>query len=320
MDDEHYIDDGSIAVEVRNNGSSAIGTVNVSESTANVDNSGTSVEEGDNDSTPIETVPMEIISEGKPTVNVDDDSISVEEDNARSVIEDVKIIDESAIDMTLFLNRTPDEILPLRQDKLNCWEYKLCGRQPGGKNAEKLGVCPVTTAETFDGLHGGSNAGRACWAVPFTTPETKGGIAAKIKNCTTCDFHQLVINQEKEYQSAVQYLKKSKQEEKAKLFKEPGFVKHIYEKSKHVAFDDSFEVNSLFISLLIGWVSLCPSVSFLEGSKRLCKDDLVDELMVIDAIANSPRARAFRTVAKTMFKAVSRQVTVYFDPLVKKIK
>ncbi|KJU86516.1 hypothetical protein MBAV_001287 [Candidatus Magnetobacterium bavaricum] len=214
------------------------------------------------------------------------------------------------------------EILPLRQDKQNCWEYKLCGRQPGGKNAERFGICPVTTADAFDGLHGGTNAGRACWAVavPLADTDNKGGIAAKIKNCTTCSFHQLVINQETEYQSAVQYLKKSKEEEKAKVFKEPSFIKHIYEKSKRTAFDDSFEVNSIMISLLIGWVSMCPSVSMLADSKRLCKDDLVDELMVIDAIADNPRSRALNTVAKTMLKAVRRQVSGYFDPLVKIIK
>ncbi|MBV6342016.1 hypothetical protein HWQ67_10500 [Candidatus Magnetobacterium casensis] len=253
---------------------------------------------------------------------MEDGYIAVEErDNGRPVQETAKESVQEAVKLVELKVEIAD-ILPLRQDKQNCWEYKLCGRQPGGKNADKFGICPVTTAEAFDGLHGGTNAGRACWAVavPLADSDTKGGIANKIKHCTTCSFHQLVINQETEYQSAIQYMKKSKEEEKAKAFKEPGFLKHVYEKSKHTAFDDSFEVNSLFISLLIGWVSLCPSVSMLEGSKRLCKDDLVDELMVIDAIANHPRVRAFQTVAKTMLKAVRRQAFGYFEPLVKKIK
>ncbi|MBF0487684.1 MAG: hypothetical protein HQK98_05930, partial [Nitrospirae bacterium] len=90
----------------------------------------------------------------------------------------------------------------------------------------------------------------------------------------------------------------------------------IFEKSMHTAYGEDAEVDSLFITLLIGWVSLCPSVSFLEGSKRICKDDLVDELMVIDAIADHPRRRAAKTVAKTMLKAVGKQITRYFDPLV----
>ena len=29
--------------------------------------------------------------------------------------------------------------------KLNCWEYKKCGRQPGGDRAKEMGICPVTT-------------------------------------------------------------------------------------------------------------------------------------------------------------------------------
>ncbi|MBF0536825.1 MAG: hypothetical protein HQL03_01075 [Nitrospirae bacterium] len=266
----------------------------------------------------------------------EDGDIAVEErGNGKSlketVKETIKVVEPRVEKADSATVRSDSYILPLRQDKQNCWEYKLCGRQPGGKNTNKYGICPVTTAEVFDGLHGGTNAGRACWAVaePFACmamaehlvdPDNKGGIVAKIKGCTTCDFHQLVINQEKEYQSAIQYLKRAKGEEKARVFREPGFLKHIYEKSKHTAFDDSFEVTSLMISLLIGWVSMCPSVSMLEGSKRLCKEDLVDELMVIDAISDHPRRRAFHTVAKTMLKAVRRQVTGYFDPLLKIIK
>jgi hypothetical protein len=202
--------------------------------------------------------------------------------------------------------------------KLNCWDYKHCGREPGGENAVKHGVCPVANATSFNGLHGGKNAGRACWAVPSTLGDNKGSFASKIRNCTTCEFHQLVIKEEEKYHSAVSYMKKAKKEERARIFREPGFIKHIYAKSKHVAFEDSFEVDSIFITLLIGWVSLCPSVSFLEGSKRLCKDDLVDELMVIDAIADNPRRRAAKTVAKTMFHALRKQIGNYFDPLVKK--
>jgi len=28
--------------------------------------------------------------------------------------------------------------------KLNCWEFKKCGRQPGGPKVAELGVCPAT--------------------------------------------------------------------------------------------------------------------------------------------------------------------------------
>jgi len=25
---------------------------------------------------------------------------------------------------------------------LNCWEFKKCGREPGGEKASELGICP----------------------------------------------------------------------------------------------------------------------------------------------------------------------------------
>ncbi|MBF0465037.1 MAG: hypothetical protein HQK88_06475 [Nitrospirae bacterium] len=204
--------------------------------------------------------------------------------------------------------------------KLNCWEFHNCGREPGGKHVERFGLCPVATATSFNGLHGGINAGRACWAILPSIGKKKESYAAKIRRCTECEFHQLVIKEEEKYQSGVKHFKKHKKETKAKTFKEPGFIKHIYEKSKHTAFEDDTEIESIIISLLIGWVSLCPSVSMLEGSKRLCKEDLVDELMIIDAIADHPRSRAATVVAKTMFKALRRQIGGYFDPLIDKVK
>ncbi len=29
--------------------------------------------------------------------------------------------------------------------KLNCWDFKKCGRQSGGEKAHELGVCPAST-------------------------------------------------------------------------------------------------------------------------------------------------------------------------------
>ena len=47
----------------------------------------------------------------------------------------------------------------------NCWEHKKCGREPGGSETESLGVCPAAVESRLDGVHGGRNAGRACWIV-----------------------------------------------------------------------------------------------------------------------------------------------------------
>ncbi|GBD98556.1 hypothetical protein BMS3Abin07_00576 [bacterium BMS3Abin07] len=52
--------------------------------------------------------------------------------------------------------------------KRNCWEFKGCGREPGGKNAEGLGVCPAATYERLDGIHRGKNGGRVCWIIAGT--------------------------------------------------------------------------------------------------------------------------------------------------------
>jgi hypothetical protein len=46
---------------------------------------------------------------------------------------------------------------------LNCWEYKKCGREPGGKYVEKYGICLVAIEKNCDGLNGGKNGGRSCW-------------------------------------------------------------------------------------------------------------------------------------------------------------
>jgi len=42
--------------------------------------------------------------------------------------------------------------------KPNCWEFKQCGREPGGLLSDELGVCPASTETRLDGVHGGKNA------------------------------------------------------------------------------------------------------------------------------------------------------------------
>jgi hypothetical protein len=52
--------------------------------------------------------------------------------------------------------------------KLNCWEFKKCGREAGGAKAKELGVCPATEDEKLNTVHGGKNAGRSCWVLAGT--------------------------------------------------------------------------------------------------------------------------------------------------------
>lgn len=97
--------------------------------------------------------------------------------------------------------------------KKNCWEVKGCGREQGGKNEKTLGLCPAATDERLHGVHGGTNAGRACWVVAgtFCGGEVQGTFAQKLRDCTLCDFFDLVRKEEgKNYEISLVLLKKLK--------------------------------------------------------------------------------------------------------------
>ena len=82
--------------------------------------------------------------------------------------------------------------------KMNCWEHKKCGRQPGGARSGELGVCPVTTYRDLSGVHGGKNAGRACWVIAGSLcgGKIQGAYAQKLFNCWKCDFMNAVKKEE----------------------------------------------------------------------------------------------------------------------------
>ena len=84
------------------------------------------------------------------------------------------------------------------QRKLNCWEFKRCGRQPQGHHIHDKGICPAAMAGALDDVHDGTNAGRACWIVSgtFCQGTVQGTFAQKFKNCEACDFYQLVRREE----------------------------------------------------------------------------------------------------------------------------
>jgi len=86
--------------------------------------------------------------------------------------------------------------------KQNCWEYKKCGRQPGGHRADELGICPATTNEDLHNAHGGRNAGRACWVVAGSLcgGKVQGTYATKLLNCWRCDFMNMVKKEEDDTQ------------------------------------------------------------------------------------------------------------------------
>ena len=86
--------------------------------------------------------------------------------------------------------------------KVNCWEFKRCGREPGGSRVEQLGICPVTTHDNFHLAHGGKNAGRACWVVAGSLcgGKVQGTYAEKLHNCWRCDFMNTVKKEEEDAQ------------------------------------------------------------------------------------------------------------------------
>ena len=87
----------------------------------------------------------------------------------------------------------------MSQDKkLNCWEIKNCEREPGGAKVTDMGVCPASTENKLNGVHGGENAGRACWVVAGSMcgGTIQGTHVDKYKDCTMCDFYMKVKSEE----------------------------------------------------------------------------------------------------------------------------
>ena len=82
--------------------------------------------------------------------------------------------------------------------KLNCWEFMRCGREPGGAHAAELGVCPVTTKVSANGLNGGFNGGRVCWVIEDNCCQCvleKTG-THKNSSCIRCEFHIRIKSEE----------------------------------------------------------------------------------------------------------------------------
>jgi hypothetical protein len=83
--------------------------------------------------------------------------------------------------------------------KLNCWEFKKCGREPGGEKVAEMGICPAAVETRTNGVNHGKNGGRACWAISGTMcgGKVQGTYAVKIGNCLNCEFYQNVQREEK---------------------------------------------------------------------------------------------------------------------------
>lgn len=72
----------------------------------------------------------------------------------------------------------------------NCWEFKGCVKMD----------CPARFEKKLNGIHGGVNAGRACWVVAGTRcgkgGEPQGTYAHKHHDCMQCEFYLKVRKEE----------------------------------------------------------------------------------------------------------------------------
>ena len=80
--------------------------------------------------------------------------------------------------------------------KLNCWEFKNCGREKGGLMVSVLGECPVSAAMGFDGTNGGLAGGRACWMVRESNRLARAQVCPGA-SCHACEFYRRVIHEER---------------------------------------------------------------------------------------------------------------------------
>ena len=80
----------------------------------------------------------------------------------------------------------------------NCWEFEKCGRGPGGEKVAELGQCPASSEKNGDGLNGGKNGGRICWALAgtFCGGKVQGEFAEKELTCMSCLFFKKVKEEE----------------------------------------------------------------------------------------------------------------------------
>jgi hypothetical protein len=82
--------------------------------------------------------------------------------------------------------------------RLNCWEFKRYGREPGGANSKDGIACIASVEARTDGVNSGRNGGRACWAIAGTEcgGKPRGAFAQKIESCQKCEFYSKVMDEE----------------------------------------------------------------------------------------------------------------------------
>ena len=82
----------------------------------------------------------------------------------------------------------------MEEKNINCWEFKRCGREPGGENAFADGICPAAIESRANGIHQGMNGGRCCWVISdsYCKIGEKDDVAGTFVECRNCEFYAIV--------------------------------------------------------------------------------------------------------------------------------
>jgi CRP-like cAMP-binding protein len=116
----------------------------------------------------------------------------------------------------------------LEKKRQNCWEYLRCGREPGGKKINDLGVCIAALDSSYDGINSGISGGRICWAVAGTYcgGKVQGTFSEKRQTCLTCNFYKKVQEEEGTENARPKFLRYISQDDKSPILDKMTY-KHI---------------------------------------------------------------------------------------------
>lgn len=103
--------------------------------------------------------------------------------------------------------------------KQNCWEFKKCGREKGGSKVHELGVCPAESFVSADGFCEGKNGGRACVYITgtFCSGTIQGTHKEKEKECSKCDFYNVLRNEHGAKMSVLTFIEYVKEKHTKKV-------------------------------------------------------------------------------------------------------
>ncbi len=88
--------------------------------------------------------------------------------------------------------------------KKQCWEVMECCKHLEDEHICGIGVCPAKLPSEYDGINGGKNGGRFCWAImgTFGQGNPRCTYSSKIVDCLSCELYiQVEIEEGSEYVS-----------------------------------------------------------------------------------------------------------------------